>query len=85
MAGLPSRRAPETGGPTIPAMVNTILRLLLAIWVIGYVLVSCGPLFSGNAGAGGLGLLTGGLLLVPWLVGVLVLGVFVWLTNPRRR
>ena len=63
--------------------VNTILRLLLAIWVIGYLVLSCGPMFLGDVGAGGLGLLVGGVLLVPWLVGVLVIGVFVWLTNPR--
>jgi hypothetical protein len=65
-------------------MVNTILRLVLAVWTIGFLVISCGPMFSGDAGAGGLGLLVGGVLFVPWLVGILVLGIFVWLTNPRR-
>jgi hypothetical protein len=65
-------------------MVNTILRALLAIWTIGFLLISCVPMFTGNATAGGLGLLAGAVLLVPWLIGVLVLGIGVWLTNPRR-
>jgi hypothetical protein len=29
-------------------------------------------------------LLAGVVLLVPWLVGVLILTIFTWLTNPRR-
>ena len=32
----------------------------------------------------GVGLIAGAVLLIPWLVGVLVLSVLVWLTNPRR-
>jgi hypothetical protein len=64
--------------------VNTILRLLLVLWVVGYVAVSCVPVFSGSATAGGVGLLAGAILLIPWLIGLLVLAVLVWLTNPRR-
>jgi len=66
-------------------MVNSLLRVVLAIWTIGFVVLSCGPLLSGNAAAGGLGLLAGAVFLVPWLIGLLVIGVLVWLTNPRRR
>ena len=51
-------------------IVNTGLRLLLALWVIGFLVIACVPLLTGNATAGGLGLLAGGVLLVPWLVGV---------------
>lgn len=65
--------------------MNRILRLLLGVWTIGFLVVSCFPMLTGNATAGGLGLLTGAVLLIPWLVGVLVLGVLVWLTNPRGR
>jgi hypothetical protein len=46
--------------------------------------ISCAPLLIGNAIAGGVGLLAGAVLLVPRLIGVLVLSIFIWLTNPRR-
>ncbi len=69
---------------TVSRLVNTAFRLVLAIWVLGYIVFACGPLVTGDASAGGLGLILGSVLLVPWLIGVLVLGVFVWLTNPRR-
>jgi hypothetical protein len=64
--------------------VNSFFRFLLAIWTIGFLVVTCVPLLSGNAVAGGAGLLAGAVLLVPWLVGVLLLSIFIWLTNPRR-
>jgi len=64
-------------------MLNSLLRLLLVLWVLGYLVVSCGGLFSGSAGAAAGGLLAGTVLLVPWLVGVLVLAIVIWLTNPR--
>jgi hypothetical protein len=64
--------------------LNTILRLVLLLWVLGYLLVSCGPLFNGGLGAGLLGVLVGGVLFVPWLLGVVVLAVLVLLTNPGR-
>ena len=64
--------------------MNGLFRLLLAIWTIGFLLISCVPLLTGNAVAGGVGLLAGAVLLIPWLVGVVILSIFVWLTNPRR-
>jgi hypothetical protein len=64
--------------------VNGLFRLLLAIWTIGFLVISCVPLVTGNAAAGGVGLLAGAVLFVPWLVGVLILSIFVWLTNRRR-
>jgi hypothetical protein len=42
------------------------------------------PLLTGSAAAGGVGLLAGAVLLVPWLVGGPILTIFTWLTNPRR-
>lgn len=64
--------------------MNGFLRFLLAIWTIGFLVISCVPLLTGNAAAGGVGLVAGVVLLVPWLVGVLILSIFTWLTNPRR-
>jgi hypothetical protein len=64
--------------------VNGFFRLLLAIWTIAFLVISCVPLLTGNPVAGGVGLLAGAVLLVPWLVGALILSIFVWLTNPRR-
>ena len=63
--------------------LNLLFRILLALWVVGFLLISCVPLLNGSGGAGILGLLAGAVLLVPWLVGVLVLAVLIWLTNPR--
>jgi len=63
--------------------LNLLFRILLALWVVGFLLISCVPLLTGSGGAGILGLLAGAVLLVPWLVGVLVLAVLIWLTNPR--
>lgn len=66
-------------------MVNSLLRGLLAVWVLGFLVISCVPALTGNALLGGLGVLTGAVLLIPWLVGCLILAVLVWLTNPRPR
>ena len=65
-------------------MLNTILRVLLLVWVLGYLVISCGALVGGDVGGGLIGLVAGAILLVPWLIGVAVLGVLVWITNPRR-
>ena len=65
--------------------MNRILRIILLVWVLGYLIVACGPILTGHAVAGVAGLLVGGVLLVPWLIGVLVLVILVWLTNPRGR
>jgi hypothetical protein len=63
-------------------VLNTILRILLAIWVAGFLLISCAPLYA-EGGVGVLGFLSGAVLLVPWLIGVVILGVLIWLTNPK--
>lgn len=65
--------------------VNTLLRVLLLIWVFGYLLVSCGPLLGGDFLLGAITLVGGIVLFVPWLIGVVVLGALIWLTNPARR
>lgn len=65
-------------------MVNRTLRILLAIWVVGYAVLACGPFLTGNPFFAGLGLFAGVVLLVPWLVGTVILAILVWLTNPPR-
>ena len=65
--------------------VNVALRIALLIWVLGYLLVSCGPLLGGHLIVGGLTLVAGAVLFVPWLVGVAILAFLIWATNPPRR
>ena len=65
-------------------MLNWLLRLLLVLWVLGYLVVACAPLLTGNPILGGLGFLAGVVLLLPWLVGVAILSISIWLTNPPR-
>ena len=64
--------------------MNFVLRILLLIWVFGYLVVSCAPVLGANILIGALGFLGGIVLFVPWLIGVLVLAVLVWVTNPGR-
>ena len=66
------------------AGVNPWLRILLLLWVVGYLFVSCSGIFNGDLVGAGIGLFAGAVLLVPWLIGVIVLGILVWVTNPRR-
>ncbi len=63
--------------------MNGFFRLLLAIWTIAFLVVSCAPLLTGNLIVGGAGLLAGAVLFVPWLVGAIVLSILIWLTNHR--
>jgi hypothetical protein len=79
----------ESGG-SIPASrydpdvaINTIFRVLLLIWVLGYLFVSCVPLLTGHLIIGGITFIAGVIFLVPWLLGVFVLGALVWMTNRR--
>jgi hypothetical protein len=64
--------------------VNTLLRILLLIWVFGYLLVSCGPILAGNLLIGTITLVGGLVLFVPWLVGIVVLWLLIRLTDRRR-
>jgi hypothetical protein len=68
---------------------NRKLRIALAIWAVAFPVVSCAPaiLADGITGTllGGLfGLVLGSVLLVPWLIGLVVLGALVYLTDERR-
>lgn len=70
------------------SFLNQLLRLLLVIWLVAYPVASCGPVIIGasaggsSGGAAALGgLLLGGVFLIPWLIGLLVLGLLVVLTR----
>lgn len=71
-----------------PWTAHRALRWMLGLWAIAYPIVSCAPLFVGasnSAGAGTAGGLAGivlvAALFLPWIVGVIVLGVLVWVTD----
>ncbi|CAN5729383.1 hypothetical protein BH24CHL8_BH24CHL8_10860 [soil metagenome] len=69
---------------------NSWLKVILALWVLGFLVVACGPAIAadgigGTLIGGAFGLLLGSVLFVPWLVGVGILIVLIWLTKPRGR
>jgi hypothetical protein len=65
--------------------MNFLLRVLLLVWVFGYLFVSCAPLRGTNGLVGAIGFLSGVVLFLPWLVGVIVLAILIWLTSPGPR
>jgi len=65
--------------------VNNLLRVLLLIWIFGYLFVSCGPFLSGDFILGTITALTALVLFVPWVIGIVVLAILVRMTNPPRR
>jgi hypothetical protein len=65
--------------------VNTILRIVLLIWVVGYLFVSCAPILGGHIVIGAIALAGGILLFIPWVVGILILAGMIWLTNEPPR
>jgi hypothetical protein len=65
--------------------VNVALRILLLVWIVGYLFVSCVPLLNGHILIGTLTFVAGIALFVPWLIGIAVLVGLIWLTNPGRR
>jgi hypothetical protein len=65
--------------------VNTIFRVLLLIWVFGYLFVSCAPLLTGHLVVGGITFVVGLVFFLPWLAVAVVLVTLVWLTRPRVR
>ncbi len=69
---------------------NSWLKVILALWVLGFLVVACGPAIAadgigGTLIGGAFGLLLGSVLFVPWLVGVGILIVLIRLTKPRGR
>jgi hypothetical protein len=64
--------------------MNTVFRVLLAIWIVGYLAIACAPLFADSVFIGGIGFVSGVLLLIPFIVGCVILISLIWLTNNRR-
>jgi hypothetical protein len=64
-----------------------VLRALLTIWLVAFPVASCGSIVIGSiAGSAGTttvlgGVVFGSLFLVPWLIGILVLGLLAVLTK----
>lgn len=65
--------------------MNLALRLILLVWILGYLLASCGPLLDGHLVLGTIALFGGMLLFVPWVIGIAVLLFLIGATNPPRR
>ena len=65
--------------------MNFVLRVILLIWVFGYLVVACAPMLGANGLVGALGFLGGLVFFIPWLIGLIVLAVLVWVTNPGSR
>lgn len=64
--------------------MNTLLRVLLLIWVIGYLVVACGPLLDGQLVVGTILALTGVVFFIPWVIGIVILVFLIKGTNERR-
>ncbi len=65
--------------------MNLLFRVLLLIWVLGYLFVSCAPILGGHLLVGAVTLVGGIVLFVPWVIGIVVLAGLIWVTNPPRR
>lgn len=66
------------------------LKVILVLWVLGFLVAACGPTIAADGIGGTLigavfGLVLGSILIVPFLLGVGVLLVLIWLTKPRGR
>lgn len=69
-------------------LMHRILRILLAIWLVAYPVISCAPIIGGvvvggSSGGGAMlgGLFAGWLLFAPWIVGILVIGLLTLLSR----
>ena len=75
------RLAPRSSTP------HVLLKWALALWAIAYPIVSCSPMLIGTSSAGAAAatgfasIILGTALLVPWLIGIVILGVLVLVTN----
>lgn len=65
--------------------VNTLLKIVLLLWVVGYLFVSCAPILDGHLLLGAITFVGGIILFVPWVLGIVVLAALIRATNPPRR
>ena len=62
--------------------MNTLLRIVLLLWVVGYLFVSCAPILDGHLLLGAVTFVGGIILFVPWVLGIVVLAALIRMTNP---
>ena len=65
-------------------IVNIALRIVLLIWVVGYLFASCAPILNGHLILGTLAVFGGIVFFVPWLVGIFALWFLIQATNRPR-
>jgi hypothetical protein len=65
-------------------IVNTVLRIVLLLWVVGYLFVSCAPILNGHLLIGAITFVGAIILFVPWVLGIVVLAALIRMTNPPR-
>lgn len=65
--------------------VNLALRIILLLWVFGYLFASCSPILGGHLIGGAIALAGGIILFIPWVIGIVVLAVLIRVTDPPRR
>jgi len=69
---------------------NAWLKVIFVVWVLGFLVLACGPAIAadgigGTLIGGAFGLILAGALGIPWVLGVALLLFLIWLTNPRGR
>ena len=65
--------------------MNIALRIILLIWVLGYLFASCAPILNGHLFLGTLALFGGFIFFIPWVIGIVVLVFLINATNAPRR
>ena len=63
--------------------MNIALRIVLLIWILGYLFASCAPILNGHLILGTLAVFGGIVFFVPWLLGIVVLWFLIQATNRR--
>jgi len=71
-----------------PSRFHRALRVLLVAWFVAYWVVSFGPMIVGiivggdpGSMAAVTGVILGGVLFIPWLIGLALLGLLAWLSR----
>jgi hypothetical protein len=65
--------------------MNLGLRLLLLVWILGYLLASCAPILNGHWILGTLALFGGVVFFIPWVIGIVIIWFLIQATNPPPR
>ncbi|MEA2519231.1 MAG: hypothetical protein QOF49_1311 [Chloroflexota bacterium] len=65
--------------------MNLVLKLLLLLWIVGYLVVACAPILNGHLLIGAITLFGGIVLFIPWVIGIVVLALLIRATSAPRR